>query len=61
MYMQGPTPYTLPASPKAPYVTTSSSAGPGGQSGLQERIYVNLCFRLVVQTGFLISRGCGFA
>ena len=36
--------HTLPASPKALYVTTSSSTGPRGQSGLQERIYVNLCF-----------------
>ena len=32
------------------------SIGPGGQSGFQEGIHVNLCFQLVVQPGILISR-----
>ena len=47
---------TLPASAKASYVSTSSSTGPGGQSGLQEGIRVNLRFPLVVQPRIVINR-----
>ena len=47
---------TLPASPKVAYVSNPSSTGMGGQSFWQEGIHVNLCFQLVVQQCFLISR-----
>ena len=46
---------TLSASAKASYVSTSSSTGPGGQSGLHEGIHVNLQFPLVAQPRILIS------
>ena len=49
---QTPSKLGHPSYPNAP----KSSTGPGGQRFLQEGIHVNLCFQLVVQPRFLISR-----